>query len=113
MNKNEWKQAYGAARKALRCGNGVIAIGRNYFCIHKTEAFGRVVKPAIIRDRSPRALVADALFWSRYYRIACMKLPRLQYYVGLSTRHCIGSRECIADARRINATASAFHSLPA
>jgi hypothetical protein len=112
MTRNEWKAAYGKARKAARGRDGLINLGFAYWTMINDQRQGRSLHPAIIRDRSTSSRVADSLAWAAEYRQAAKRYLRSSYHAFQVAAHKAGSRACIAESRQIRASQSAFHTLP-
>ena len=107
MNRQDWKIAYRAARMGKPS-----ALDKYGIRTRLDALYGRVIGPAIIRDRSPQCRMADELAWSAYYRQSARRNLRLAYTATLARRHCDAVRSILADCRAIRSEISAFHRLP-
>lgn len=108
MNRNEWKAAYGRARRKAKGRDCILAIGLQYWTMMQEGAF-RTFRASIIRDRPISHLVAVELSWARMYRRSAAKWRGVREQASINVA---GARACIADSRAIRAAASSFQALP-
>ena len=110
--RKAWKAAYGEARKNAKGQEARLRMHRGPFTLTVRAMHGRVIHPAIIRDRSLTARIADALAWAAYYRrVACQRLAN-SFYAAQGRIDIRGALACVKDCRDIRANASAFHAIP-
>lgn len=104
MNRIEWKRAYGAARRASKGKDCILAIGLDYWTMLQDQR-GRSLYPSIIRDRSLSSRLAEELRWAAEYRRAAVKT---RGWREMSNVQRFGAMACIEACRKIRERASRF-----
>lgn len=125
LSRDDWRAAYRAlrvlARDNFKRGKNVTLLsimhGGTYWTVYR-DAVARPyaetrVYPSIIRDRAPTSRIAHELAWAAEYRRRAIAAGRMNFAATVKPREIEAARACIADARSIRLSASAFYGVTA
>lgn len=125
LSRADWRAAYRdlrmTARDNFKRGKHVtllsIAHGGTYWTICRdmvARPYAETrVYPSIIRDRAPTSRIAHELAWAAEYRRRAQGAGRMSFGATAKPRELQAARDCLADARSIRLSASAFHGVAA